>query len=51
MRFNEFKSIIKEAADTQSITVRFTDGTIKAITDIPMTVFNSSNFEQSLRLH
>jgi hypothetical protein len=49
MRFNEFKSIIKEAADTQSITVHFTDGTIKAITDIPMTVFNSSNFEQSLR--
>ena len=49
MRFGEFKIMVKEAATTQSITVQFVDGSIKTITDIPMSVFNSSNFEQSLR--
>jgi hypothetical protein len=50
VRFGEFKIMVKEAATTQSITVRFTDGTSKAITDIPMTVFTSANFEQNLKI-
>lgn len=49
MRFNEFKKIVKESATTQTITVHFTDGTTKTITDIPMPIFTDSNFEQSLK--
>ena len=48
MRYNDFKIAIKEAKSTQSISVQFSDGTVKSITDIPMTVFTSANFEQTL---
>jgi hypothetical protein len=49
MKFREFKTIIKESSTTHSITVIFTDGSIKTITDIPQAVFTSSSFEQDLR--
>ena len=49
MKFREFKTIIKESSTTHSITVIFTDSTIKTITDIPQAVFTSSSFEQDLR--
>ena len=50
MRYNDFKIAIKEDKSTQAVSVQFTDGTSKAITDIPMTVFTSANFEQNLKI-
>lgn len=50
MRYNDFKIAIKEDKSTQAISVQFTDGTSRDITDIPMTVFTSANFEQTLKI-
>ena len=38
-----------EATSTETVTVFFSDGTIKSITDVPVSVLNRGSFEQDLK--